>query len=65
MGSIKRFGEHQPGAIAALFRDNARIIDWVKAQPLAAVLTCLGDGHDSIWNIRYLRKCSNLCLEIL
>lgn len=25
--------------------------DWVKRQPLAEVLTCLGDGHDGIWNI--------------
>jgi hypothetical protein len=23
----------------------------VKAQPLANPLTCLGDGHDGIWNI--------------
>lgn len=39
------------GAIAASFQDNARVIDWVNAQPLAVVLTCLGDGHDGIWNI--------------
>lgn len=39
------------GAIAATFGENALMIDWVNAQPLAAVLTCLGDGHDGIWNI--------------
>ena len=27
------------------------MIDWVNAQPLAAVLTCIGDGHDGIWNV--------------
>lgn len=25
--------------------------DWVNTQPLPAVLTCIGDGHDGIWNI--------------
>ena len=25
--------------------------DWVNDQPLAPVVTCLGDGHDGIWNI--------------
>lgn len=42
---------HEQGAIAATFGENALMIDWVNAQPLAAVLTCLGDGHDGIWNI--------------
>lgn len=42
---------HEQGAIAASFQDNARVIDWVNTQPLGDVLTCLGDGHDGIWNI--------------
>ena len=25
--------------------------EWVNQQPIAEVLTCLGDGHDGIWNI--------------
>lgn len=27
------------------------MIDYVNQQPLAEVLTCLGDGHDGIWNL--------------
>lgn len=38
------------GSLAA-YRDNAVLIDWTHQQPLAATLTCLGDGHDGIWNI--------------
>lgn len=39
---------HGLGAVAASFQDNAVVIDWVNAQPLAAVLSCIGDGHDGI-----------------
>lgn len=42
---------HEQAAVAASFRENAVVVDWVNAQPLAAVLTCIGDGHDGIWNI--------------
>lgn len=42
---------HELGAVAASFQDNGVVIDWVNAQPLATVLTCIGDGHDGIWNI--------------
>lgn len=38
-------------AIEAFFQDNAALIDWVNNQHLAEVVTCLGDGHDGIWNI--------------
>lgn len=38
------------GTIANL-QNNAQLIDWVNAQPLANPLTCLGDGHDGVWNI--------------
>jgi len=38
-------------AIAASFQENNLVIDWVNAQPILPVLTCLGDGHDGIWNI--------------
>lgn len=37
--------------IGAFFQDNERLVSWVNAQPLAAPLTCLGDGHDGIWNL--------------
>jgi hypothetical protein len=26
-------------------------VNWVNEQPLSTLLTCLGDGHDGIWNI--------------
>ncbi len=38
-------------AIAASFQENNLVIDWVNNQPLASTLTCIGDGHDGIWNI--------------
>jgi len=38
-------------ATAAWYRDNAALVEWVLAQPLAAPLACIGDGHDGIWNI--------------
>lgn len=37
--------------VGAFFQDNRCLVNWVNAQPLAAPLTCLGDGHDGIWNI--------------
>jgi hypothetical protein len=36
---------------AAWFEDNQALIEWINAQPLATPLTCLGDGHDGIWNL--------------
>lgn len=42
---------HEQAAVAASFGDNAVVIDWVNTQPLPDVLTCIGDGHDGIWNI--------------
>lgn len=38
------------GVVAAL-HNNASLIDWVNAQPLSPLITCLGDGHDGVWNI--------------
>jgi hypothetical protein len=35
----------------ANFQNNAQLIEWVNAQVLANPLTCLGDGHDGVWNI--------------
>jgi hypothetical protein len=42
---------HEQGAIAASFQENEVIISWVNSQELAPVVTCLGDGHDGVWNI--------------
>ncbi len=36
---------------AAWFEDHAALVERVNAQPLAKPLTCLGDGHDGIWNL--------------
>jgi len=37
--------------IFATFQDNQALIDCINRQPLADMLTCIGDGHDGIWNI--------------
>lgn len=35
----------------AFFQDNLQLSDWVNSQQLADPLSCLGDGHDGIWNL--------------
>ena len=37
--------------VGAFFQDNANLVSWVNSQPLSHPLTCLGDGHDGLWNI--------------
>jgi hypothetical protein len=37
--------------VMANYQNNPALIEWVQAQPLDNPLTCLGDGHDGIWNI--------------
>lgn len=39
---------HEQAMVAASFQENALLTDWVNAQPLAVVLTCIGDGHDGM-----------------
>jgi len=39
------------GTIAAYFLNNQDLVDWVQKQPLAEIFSCLGDGHDGIWNL--------------
>ena len=41
---------HECG-VGAFFQDNTSLVNWVNEQPLSNPLTCLGDGHDGIWNI--------------
>lgn len=36
---------------AAWLDNNAALSAWLKEQPLATPLTCLGDGHDGVWNL--------------
>ncbi len=38
-------------AVAAYFQQNQMLVTEVNAQPLAPTLSCLGDGHDGIWNL--------------
>jgi hypothetical protein len=38
-------------ATVACFQDNQQLIDWVHQQPLSVPVTCLGDGHDGVWNL--------------
>lgn len=38
-------------ATGAWFYDNHGLINWVRSVPLSPVVTCLGDGHDGIWNL--------------
>jgi hypothetical protein len=42
---------HQQQAIAASFQSNEVLVDWVNSQKLAPIITCLGDGHDGVWNV--------------
>jgi hypothetical protein len=37
--------------VAAFFQDNEQLVNWVNVQPLSDPLSCIGDGHDGIWNI--------------
>ncbi|MBE9141315.1 hypothetical protein IQ254_29685 [Nodosilinea sp. LEGE 07088] len=41
---------HQ-GCVAAFFRQNDALVEWINQQPLASPVVCLGDGHDGIWNL--------------
>jgi hypothetical protein len=38
-------------ATAAWFRQNEQLVDWVNQQSLSTTITCIGDGHDGIWNL--------------
>lgn len=37
--------------VAAFFQDNEQLVRWVNVQSLSDPLTCIGDGHDGIWNV--------------
>lgn len=38
-------------AIVAGYQQNNELAEWVNQQPLATPFTCLGDGHDGVWNL--------------
>jgi hypothetical protein len=35
----------------AFFQDPEALRQWSREQPLSPILTCLGDGHDGVWNV--------------
>ena len=37
--------------IKLVTEENEKLIDWTNSQPLDNPITCLGDGHDGIWNV--------------
>jgi hypothetical protein len=52
-------------AVAAYFQDNKALLTWVNQQELSEIVTCLGDGHDGIWNLIANIATSQSRLEIL
>lgn len=38
-------------ATGACFENNQHLIDWMRQQPLSSPISCLGDGHDGVWNL--------------
>lgn len=46
----KALNVHEQGGVA-FFKDHQGLLEWVNAHPLGVQLTCLGDGHDGVWNI--------------
>lgn len=51
--------------MVANFQNNAQLIEWVNAQPLSNPVTCLGDGHDGVWNIMQQLATADQRREIL
>ena len=55
---------HGQGVIA-YFQDNQGLVNWVQQQSLAEIVSCLGDGHDGIWNLFAQMTPSEQRFEIL
>jgi hypothetical protein len=49
----------------AYFQDNCALVDWVKQQRLSNMVTCIGDGHDGVWNIIDQIACEHQRREVL
>jgi len=52
-------------AVAAYFQDHQALLTWVNQQQLSEICTCIGDGHDGIWNLIAGIATSESRLEIL
>jgi hypothetical protein len=37
--------------VGAYFQQNQQLVNWVNSQRRVATVSCLGDGHDGIWNL--------------
>ena len=48
--NYKAIKVHERAGVA-FFQENESLIEWVNQQSLNRIITCLGDGHDGIWNI--------------
>ncbi len=48
---LKGIRLHEAEASGAFFQNNDALVEWVNNQPLGLPVTCLGDGHDGVWNI--------------
>jgi hypothetical protein len=35
----------------AWLEDNQALLKWLNEQSFSPIVTCLGDGHDGIWNL--------------
>jgi hypothetical protein len=42
---------NRQGESRAWFQDNAALVATMQSHSMAAVVVCLGDGHDGIWNL--------------
>jgi hypothetical protein len=52
-------------AIGGYFKQNGALVNWVNQQPFAQTLSCLGDGHEGIWNLFKQIGTTTIRLEIL
>ena len=43
-----RVNSHYYGAF---FQDNMSLTDWINSQDSSQIITCIGDGHEGIWNL--------------
>ena len=62
--NYKALKVHERAGVA-FFQDNEGLIKWVNQQSLSRKITCLGDGHDGIWNIIQEISCQHQRREVL
>ena len=47
----------------AFFQEPVALEKWSEKQPLSPILTCLGDGHDGVWNVIKTLGGSNVVIQ--